>query len=375
MTDRLDLTPVALYARVSSDRQDVDLSVAAQLRALRDYAEKNEYLIAREYVDEAESGRIADRPQFQRMLNEASKPEAPFKEIFYRWKGRYNSRDLRSLEERSHRPRRLRKPTWSRELALAVLHLREQYPRWGKDKLVVRIRDRGWQVSTSMVGRILSSLKARGVLREPLRSTISTRKRLWRRPYAVRKPKGYGVKEPGDLVQVDTLDVRPLPGMVLKHFTARDVVSRWDVVEAHTRATANTSATFLNAVLDRRPFPVHAIQVDGGSEFQAGFEEACREQGIRLFVLPPRSPKLNGCVERAQRTHTEEFYEVNDFSLEMAPLNRELLAWERIYNTVRPHQALGYLTPHQFVTRWLSHKKEVMCHPSTGRVHDVDRWI
>ena len=65
----------------------------------------------------------------------------------------------------------------------------------------------------------------------------------------------------------------------------------------------------------------------------------------------------DGCVERAQRTHTEEFYEVNDFSLEMAPLNRELLAWERIYNTVRPHQALGYLTPHQFVTRWLSHKK------------------
>ena len=162
--------------------------------------------------------------------------------------------------------------------------------------------------------------------------------------------------------------MRPLRGMVLKHFTARDVVSRWDVVEAHTRATANTSATFLNAVLDRMPFPVHAIQVDGGSEFQAGFEEACREQGIRLFVLPPRSPKLNGCVERAQRTHTEEFYEVNDFSLEMAPLNRELLAWERIYNTVRPHQALGYLTPHQFVTRWLSHKKEVMCHPSTGRV-------
>ena len=150
---------------------------------------------------------------------------------------------------------------------MAVLHLREQYPRWGKDKLVVMIRDRGWQVSTSMVGRILSSLKARGVLREPLRSTICTRKRLWRRPYALRKPKGYGVKEPGDLVQVDTLDVRPLRGMVLKHFTARDVVSRWDVVEAHTRATANTSATFLNAVLDRMPFPVHAIQVDGGSEF------------------------------------------------------------------------------------------------------------
>ena len=56
------LTPAALYARVSSDRQDVDLSVAAQMRALRDYAKANGYSVARQYVDEAESGRIADRP-------------------------------------------------------------------------------------------------------------------------------------------------------------------------------------------------------------------------------------------------------------------------------------------------------------------------
>ncbi len=85
MNDKLDLIPAALYARVSSDRQDVDLSVAAQLRALRDHAEKNGYLVVREYVDEAESGRIADRPQFQKMLDEAGKPEAPFREILV-WK-------------------------------------------------------------------------------------------------------------------------------------------------------------------------------------------------------------------------------------------------------------------------------------------------
>ena len=79
------LTPAALYARVSSDRQDVDLSVAAQLRALRDYAEKNGYYVAREYVDEAESGRIADRPEFRKMIDAASRPDAPFQEILV-WK-------------------------------------------------------------------------------------------------------------------------------------------------------------------------------------------------------------------------------------------------------------------------------------------------
>ena len=78
-------TPAALYARVSSNRQDVDLSVAAQLRALRDYAEKNGYSVAREYVDEAESGRIADRPQFREMIEEGSRPNAAFQEILV-WK-------------------------------------------------------------------------------------------------------------------------------------------------------------------------------------------------------------------------------------------------------------------------------------------------
>ena len=85
MKERLELTPAALYARVSSDRQDVDLSVSAQLRALRDYAEKNGYIVAREYVDEAESGRIADRPQLRKMIDAASRPESPFREILV-WK-------------------------------------------------------------------------------------------------------------------------------------------------------------------------------------------------------------------------------------------------------------------------------------------------
>ena len=85
MNESRPTTPAALYARVSSDRQDVDLSVAAQLRALREYAERNGYLVKREYIDEAESGRVADRPQFRKMLDEASQTDAPFQEILV-WK-------------------------------------------------------------------------------------------------------------------------------------------------------------------------------------------------------------------------------------------------------------------------------------------------
>jgi len=59
-----------LYARVSSEAQDVSLSISAQLKALREYAERNGHMIVREFVDEAETGRsITNRPAFREMIS------------------------------------------------------------------------------------------------------------------------------------------------------------------------------------------------------------------------------------------------------------------------------------------------------------------
>ena len=100
------------------------------------------------------------------------------------------------------------------------------------------------------------------------------------------------------------------------------------------------------------PLPVRAPQVDGGSEFYAEFEDVCAQNGIKLFVLPPGSPKLNGHVERANRTHTEEFYQVEEVAWTVSGLTPQLRNWERVYNEVGPHQALGDLTPAQFIRNW-----------------------
>lgn len=282
-------------------------------------------------------------------------------QTFYRWKRRYNGWHLESLEGRSHRPKRLRQPSYRVEVVAAVLRVREENPRWGKYKLVPLLYQAGYEVSASMVGRILRRLRERGVLREPIPNCVCARKRQRQRPYAVRKPREYEVRQVGDLIQLDTLDIRPLPGVTLKHYTAHDVRSKWNVVGVCRRATATTATQFLDALEERMPFPVRAIQVDGGAEFEAVFEAECQKRGIRLFVLPPRSPKLNGGVERAHRTHTEEFYEITNSNFEVADLRRELLQWEHKYNTVRPHQSLGYLTPLEFLEQ-LNHRKEVRCH-------------
>jgi putative transposase len=269
----------------------------------------------------------------------------------YRWKSRLGEQGPRGLEEKSRRPRHIRKPLWSIELIEKVQKVREQYPCWGKDKLVILLQREGLPASASTVGRIIHYLKDRRMLHEPPKGLVKVKKRLRIRPYAIRKPREYAVELPGDLVQVDTLDVHPLDGKEVKHFTARDVISRWDVLEAHERATARTAAEFLDTLQARMPFPVKAIQVDGGSEYRAQFERTCKELGLRLFVLPPHSPKLNGRVERAHRTHLEEFYAVIPRDSSIERLNIALYQWERVYNQVRPHQSLDYLTPQEYIQK------------------------
>src|SRR3972149_10744404 len=205
------------------------------------------------------------------------------RDTFYRWLRRFEAYGPGGLENGSQRPKNVRRPTWTKELENAVLELRRLTPGWGKDKLVVLLRDQGWQCSTSMVGRILRHLKKTGRLVEAPGADPWHPRRPFLRPYGVRKPKEYLADRPGAIVQVDTAHVSLFPGFSFKHFTACDVFTRWQVLEAHGRATAHAAAGFLDTVLERLPFPGRAVQVDGGSEFIALFDEACRASGVIPF--------------------------------------------------------------------------------------------
>ena len=55
------------YARYSSDNQREE-SIDAQLRAINEYAQKNDIVIIKVYIDEAESARTDDRPNFLKMM-------------------------------------------------------------------------------------------------------------------------------------------------------------------------------------------------------------------------------------------------------------------------------------------------------------------
>lgn len=94
----------------------------------------------------------------------------------------------------------------------------------------------------------------------------------------------------------------------LFHLIPIDLVSRWPVLSVHSYATAGAATGFLRDLLDRFPFPIHAVQVDGNPESMAGFEETCLQLGIRSFVEPTLSPKLNVRVEGLDGTSRREFW-------------------------------------------------------------------
>jgi transposase InsO family protein len=249
-------------------------------------------------------------------------------------------------------PRRPRKPAWSQALVQALEGLRADNPMWGKSKLVVLLRREGFHVSASTVGRILKQLVERGAITPVPRLRKKPGGRRFRvfDKHAKRLPKNLKPQEPGEIVQVDTLFITQSAGKTHKHFTAYDPVAKWTVAGIASRASASLAARFLDKLIAHMPFKVSGIQVDGGSEFMAAFEQACHKRNLALYVLPPRRPQLNGAVERCNGTWRYEFYASYDLPHRLDQLEPLVDAFAHRYNHHRPHGALDGRTPAEYLS-------------------------
>ena len=158
----------------------------------------------------------------------------------------------------------------------------------------------------------------------------------------------YGAKarKAGELIQVDHMTYT-CGGQTLKEFRAVCPISKFMVTRVYSRATAANARRFLMDLLGALPFPLLSLQVDGGSEFMADFEDACREMDIPLHVLPPRRPQWNGCVERANRSARAEFWSLYSGPLTVHHVTPHLAKYEFFFNYERPHASLAYRTPNE----------------------------
>ena len=140
----------------------------------------------------------------------------------------------------------------------------------------------------------------------------------------------------------------------LYQFGAVDCFTRKRVVALAPRLDSHHGAEFLKKVVARFPFQVQAIQSDGGSEFLREFVATASQLRLTHYFNRPHYPQGNGRIERSFRTDEEEFYQVEELPADLGGLEQALVAWNRTYETVRPHQALGYMTPDQFYRHWLN---------------------
>jgi len=269
---------------------------------------------------------------------------------YFRLKKLIKSYGIKGLVRRSKRPRTLRKSNIPQAHIDLILKLRKENPTYGKAKIAVIIkRDHGLIISESTVGRVLKKLIESGKIKRSNSAWTKKRKRNFthhakRWEYGKHKP-----KSPGEMVQIDHMSVTKNQ-LSLKHFQAWDPISKY--IDAHvcSNATSRSAKTFLCKLVKEAPFKISSVQVDGGSEFMAEFELACKELNIALYVLPPKKPQYNGGVERGNRIFREEFYARNDIMAEsLGAWKYELKLALNKYNAYRPHKSLDYLTPAQYL--------------------------
>lgn len=260
--------------------------------------------------------------------------------------------NLNVLDPRSTAPGRKRSRQYPPGLIDRIIALRTAHPRLGKEKLTPLLRDEGFRVSVSFVGRTLGDLKQRGLLPDPVRLSLYGRSGMLvekKRPLRtkLRRPRGYRVLE------ADTV-VRFIDGRKRYILTGIDTEKRTAFAAAYTNHGSASAADFLRATRAVLPECPDDVQTDNGSEFALHFHAAVDEVGLH-FNTHPRSPKENAHVERFNRTLNEEFllYHRDLLRDDVAVFNRKLVDWLLWYNGERPHHALGQVAPFRAMMRSL----------------------
>lgn len=249
------------------------------------------------------------------------------------------------LNDRSHRPQRLRQPTTPGETVMAVVKLRRQYPAWSKYKLQVLLADQGVAVSASTIGRIL---KRRGLID----TRISKKRRRSALHPKARFPRGLRISEPGDMVQMDTKHIMLPGGRRHYQFTAIDLLTKQRVLEVYGSESSRNGAVFLKTCRQEFPFSVRAVQTDNGAPWLKEFARLCQKQQLTHYYIYPHTPKQNTYVEISHGADKREFYLQGNVWQNRETMRQKLKGWQQVWNEVRPHQALNYLTPQAYFQRW-----------------------
>ena len=265
------------------------------------------------------------------------------RDTYYRWKRSYAEHGEAGLINSKPCPENpsLRVPA---EVEKKILYVRREF---GLGQLRIKWyleRYYGMTVSSSGVYQVL---KRNGVNRLPpgaAKRSPSTLKR-------------YEKSVPGHHVQIDVkfLFFLDRNGRRVRRYqyTAIDDATRIRAIRIYDRHTQANSIRFLDYVVKKFPFRIKWVRTDNGHEFQAKFHWHAQDLGLLHRYIRPRSPHLNGKVERSHLTDHQEFYQLLSYRGDV-DLIKKLKEWEAFYNYYRPHTALHGKTPYEILRQKLA---------------------
>ncbi|KUK79522.1 MAG: integrase catalytic region [Microgenomates bacterium 39_7] len=269
------------------------------------------------------------------------------KSTLYDWKNRYeaSNKALLSLIPKKTRPKRVRQMTTDWRLIQFIREFRQQHGNIGREKIKIFLDEYALELGINSISHrtITKIIKRKNLFfDQPVKSK---RKNKFARDRTRKSPK---VKAPG-YIEMDSVVIY-INNIRHNFMCCIDIYTKF----AYTRKVKTLSSLQAKLTFQefekRSPNNVHTVQTDNGSEFFKTFHKYLEESNIKHQFIYPKSPKINGVVERFNRTIQEEFinrsdeiyYDEKAFEIKL----HNYLAW---YNNKRPHTSLGYLSPMQFI--------------------------
>ncbi len=246
----------------------------------------------------------------------------------YRWIKRVKSDGRAGLVGQSKRPKILAKQKITEDIIELIKSIRLEF-RFGPQSISTHLsRVYNIEISSPTVWRVLKANNIPNIKKYKKHNDITR----YNRPI------------PEDRVQIDVTKVGPK----CYQFTAIDDCTRLRTLRLYPNKKAESTVDFVGHILDTFQFPIHRIQTDWGTEFfNDAFQEELMIHFIKFRPIKPRSPHLNGKVERSQLTDKAEFYSTIPRKERTVELTDKLLEWQNFYNHKRPHASLNGKTPHE----------------------------
>jgi len=267
-------------------------------------------------------------------------------DTFYRWKNRFNPKNISSLEDdfSNRKPKNVRTMTTSNEIIAIVKHIRSNDIEKSKNEIQEELKRKNIHVGTSTIQKIIN--------KHHLYNTQHITKIKKRRNLSIKRIKAsieLKEKYPGALIQIDTKHLYVLNKRFYV-FVAVDCKSRIGYTSAFKTGTSSNASLFLEEFLNYIPFDVNAIQTDNGSEYLGFFHKKCTDLNIKHYFTDPHCPKQNGRAERFIQTAVYEYFNYQyDLMDDVDQIKDNCMRFNFKYNNRRFHQSLGYKTPMEYL--------------------------